>query len=399
MKKKEFKGKLVRRPDSRFWQVEYNDWLTGKRTRLTLKTEDYDEAVLAMQRILATNGIPHSLTLEGMIHLYKSPNTNPRNLQSKVEGSSYSYGWAKQVQHQAERLDEILKEDAPILLNKKIDEITRIDIKAIRTIIVNHLGLSRNAQVAMRVLKAMFSQAEEDGLVASSVARHVHDIHYDVKTRYAIDQITLSSLISRLKPHLDLESWAFLVVATTTGMRIGEILALSKEQIFGETLTINRNLKLLDNGEYGYGSPKWGIERVIPLSKTTLRVLSLLQTGEDGRYFVCRTPQKGATLCKRIIKACDEFCPDLAPQIDKMSPHILRHSLNTNLLVCGVSPMLVEEYLGWKHQALPVMQQNYTHVFVQALQPVCDMIDQIFYESAFGERLNGQLPMYLVSNN
>lgn len=398
MRRKEFKGRLAKRPDSRFWQVDYNDWLTGKRTRQTLKTEDYGEALLAMQRVLAANGIPHALTLEGMLHLYKNPDTNPRNLQSKVEGGNYSYGWAKQVQHQAERLDEILKQDAPILLHKKVDEITRVEVKAIRTIIVKHLGLTRKAQVSLRVLKAMFSQAEDDGLVASSVARHVHDIRYEAKTRYAIDQTTLSTMVSRLKPHLDFETWAFFTIAATTGMRAGEILALSKEQLFGDTLTVNRNLKLLDDGRWGCGSPKWGIERVIPLSRTTLRILSMMPTYEDGRFFKCATTQKGKTACNGVVKACREVLPDLAPQIEKMTPHILRHSLNTNLLVGGVSPMLVEEYLGWKHQTLPVMQQNYTHVFVQALKPVCDRIDQVFYESAFGERLDDRPLMSLVSN-
>ena len=58
--------------------------------------------------------------------------------------------------------------------------------------------------------------------------------------------------------------------------------------------------------------------------------------------------------------------------------HILRHSLNTNLLANDVSPVMTAYYLAWQHQALIDMQQRYTHLQAMKLKSVADNIDIMF---------------------
>lgn len=64
----------------------------------------------------------------------------------------------------------------------------------------------------------------------------------------------------------------------------------------------------------------------------------------------------------------------------RRTPHSLRHTLNTQLLVEGVSPVLVREYLGWCEdgQRLTRVQRGYTHFSVMDMVGLVNTIDRIF---------------------
>ena len=67
-----------------------------------------------------------------------------------------------------------------------------------------------------------------------------------------------------------------------------------------------------------------------------------------------------------------------------LSPHKLRHALNTNLLAeqgveeGKVSENMVAEYLSWEHQDQSKMQRRYTHMVASRLLPVADLISKIY---------------------
>lgn len=371
-------GTLNKRKGSKFWQLEYTDWLTGRRIRRSLKTEDYEEARREMQRILVGNGGIEDLTLKEMLLLYQDKEANPRRRQALIEGRNYGYARAVHVAMAARKIEEMLDEHAPTLMEKRVCDISRLEIKTIRGIFVSVMGQRRIAQETFRIFKTFFSQAEDDGVVSQSFARAVKDIKYPVKKRCAIEFGTIAFLVRNIRPYVKERDWAIFTILATTGMRLGEVLALSEEQFFGDTLTINRNLKLIDEKGYGIGTPKCNVVRTIPVSRTTMDVIGTLRSDSDERrFFPCFTPEWGEGACKRIKEACKEHFPERFFEVENLTPHVLRHSLNTALLIEGVSPVLVQEYLGWKHQDLPVIQQNYTHFFVQALKPVCNAIDSM----------------------
>lgn len=64
----------------------------------------------------------------------------------------------------------------------------------------------------------------------------------------------------------------------------------------------------------------------------------------------------------------------------RRTPHSLRHTLNTQLLVDGVSPVLVREYLGWCEDGprLTKVQSKYTHVMVMDMTGLVGVIDRLF---------------------
>jgi site-specific recombinase XerD len=81
---------------------------------------------------------------------------------------------------------------------------------------------------------------------------------------------------------------------------------------------------------------------------------------------------------KAALKAAD---PKRADIWAKLGHHVLRHSANTNLLVSGALPVLVAEYLAWKHQELTDMQRRYTSMVAMNLKPIADKLDEIYTPS------------------
>ena len=65
-----------------------------------------------------------------------------------------------------------------------------------------------------------------------------------------------------------------------------------------------------------------------------------------------------------------------------VTPHSLRHSLNTHLLGRGCDPFKIREYLGWSNNVqsmvLTPVQRGYTHLGTKHLKDVVDFIDGIF---------------------
>jgi len=66
-------------------------------------------------------------------------------------------------------------------------------------------------------------------------------------------------------------------------------------------------------------------------------------------------------------------------KLPHITPHSLRHTLNSALLLKGVSPYLIQKYLGWSNtSSLTRVQEGYTHVKATDLQVVADGIDGLY---------------------
>ena len=364
-----------RKPNGK-WYFRYSDG-NGNRNQRCTGTYDYDEAVLIMKAYVNKIEEPDMPTLKAELQRYQSIETNPKYKEAQVDGSNYSRRYAQTVSYKAKKLEQICLEYCPELIMLKLDEFTRRDIKKLTEAIVRAEGHCRTAQLCQQVLKGIFSIAVQDGILQISPAQGQKTIRYEQKQRYAIPNEWIAWIISQPQFFRDKESWAFFSLAATTGMRRSEILALSIEQIHSDTLTINRNL-LGTSKDAEIGLPKCGIVRTIPISKLTQDILSSLQPNINGRYFyhssawVQRVFDSLKATLNGVDKEHEEYWHDL-------TPHILRHSFNTNLLVSGVNVNLVAEYLGWKHQgSLLDMQHRYTHFITRHLKPVADKVDEIY---------------------
>jgi len=123
--------------------------------------------------------------------------------------------------------------------------------------------------------------------------------------------------------------------------------------------------------------PKWGVVRAIPLPSIAKKALESQKPDRNGRLFDLSINDIASAMIKlkAALMAVDKDNKDVW---EKLTPHILRHSANTNLLVSGANPVLVAEYLAWKHQELVDMQRRYTHLVAMNLVPVADMLDELY---------------------
>ena len=374
---KEAKNPLYFREESRTWIMVLYTPDTGRRMRKSTKTSDYEKALQIYHRAVKDLEVGiEALTLGGVLDLYSDPETNPRYRIAQIEGTHYGLEHAKGVAGRAKAIKALIELKAPAYLRKDVRDLCKLDVKNIRQIIIDAWGQRRKSQEAFANFKTMLSQCEEDGYLEISPGKDVRDVPYKEKKKpsFPADMINKALAVKDLCP--DKEKWAFFAIMATTGMRMSETLALSTRQIFNGTLTIDSALK--SNSTDDIGLPKYDLVRIIPLSSITLEILSTVIPDKSGRYFHHNRSWGTHAVMEVIMIACGAY-PDQKEIFSEMKSHTLRHSLNTNLLTAGISPILVAEYLSWEHQSILDMQQRYTHVYAEALRPVADKIDELYH--------------------
>ncbi len=374
---------VYQRKDSPYWFVRLKNPITGKVIRKSTGMSDYDEAFeYAKIELMKLNYGYKSheqwisgLTLKAMITLYSDPDTNPRFKQAQDDGSKYGKEYAFAVASHSKWMLQAFNEEAKNILDMDVAEIRAYQLKVLKGIIVAKKGHTRGAQIKFTLLKTMFSQAHEDGIIDISPAKDLKDIAYKEKRRSAVDFEIIYKLICAKDRFLDIEDWAFYTLLATTGMRRSEVLAINANKIHNGVYTLDSAIK--SNNKDDIGLPKWDIVRVIPLPRIALWTLSFLTPAENGRYF-----DKGRYWAVESFKRTKNIAISIFPEEretwEKVTAHILRHSLNTNLLANDVSPVMTAYYLAWQHQALIDMQQRYTHLQAMKLKSVADNIDIMF---------------------
>lgn len=175
--------------------------------------------------------------------------------------------------------------------------------------------------------------------------------------------------------------YPFFVIASETGMRIGEILGLCWDCVDFEnnTVEVKRTLVALPgNGEtqYSFHPPKTEKGyRTIPMSKK-LKVMLLEQKlwktgisknfepkeGFDDLVFTSKTNQP---LHPSNIKGCINYLIDKMnremPELHfaHFTPHALRHGFATKCIANGMSPKTLQTILG--HSTIQITMDLYTH--------------------------------------
>lgn len=378
---------LFKQQKSDYWYVRIVS-AYGKVRRLSTKETSRKEAMaVALKLQKKYGGKVGNVTFAELIAPYKKPETNPRYLRAKSEGSLYGREYAQRIAYAATEIEELLKKELPALLKKNIGVITRQDCKMIRQLFIDTYGLRRKTQLYLRSVKTFFSQALEDELLEINPFANVKDIHYEKKKIVALPVKILSALVKKRDLFSSDIDWAFFTILATTGMRLGEVLALNRMQLIDGDLVINRALKSGYQGDIAL--PKGNLIRVIPLSKITQQAFNALSTDELGNFF---KPSRrfSAIVFPRIKATAISAMPQYKDFWKNMHPHALRHSLNSALQIAGAKPILVAEYLSWEHQNQSAIQENYTHVYSRDLVEIANLIDELFefQEEAKGKELD-----------
>jgi len=232
------------------------------------------------------------------------------------------------------------------------------------------------------------SDAVKQGLVARNVASLVSPPRFD---RYEAQTLTVGQAERLLEvahgSHLD----ALLILALTTGMRRGELLALRWDDVDFQQSLVSVHRTMTRVGGYGYveGEPKTrSSRRRIVLPGVALEAL------KDHRERQAQVQLKvGETWQDKGLVFCDDsggfFSPDVVLYrfgkllskvgLPHMRFHDLRHSAATILLVAGVHPKVVQERMG--HSTIAMTLDVYSHVLPSMQQEAAGKIDDLFKHS------------------
>ena len=191
----------------------------------------------------------------------------------------------------------------------------------------------------------------------------------DKPERRALDKKEVDDLLEALKND-KLSYYIVALTASTTGMRIGEILGLTKGDIGEDTINVNKQYKMIGDNVFGLGPLKSkNSNRIIPVPKTTIDAINsfmvLYSPAPDGRIFNFGVKRSFQTSLNRRLKELGF----------NVCMHELRHTYATNLIASGVDLKTAAYILG---HDMKMTMNVYSHVNNSMLNDAKDKINNLF---------------------
>lgn len=154
------------------------------------------------------------------------------------------------------------------------------------------------------------------------------------------------------------------------GLRVGELLALTKEDIIGNKIRINKNLQVI-KGEIIISTPKTKrANRYVDMpdflvEEITIYLEQLYRVEDNERIF---------PITKSYLHHEMDRGSKLA-NVPRIRIHDLRHSHISMLLACGFSAVDVASRVG--HESIRITYKNYAHVYDFRGRDMANMLDTI----------------------
>lgn len=265
--------------------------------------------------------------------------------------------------------------------NAPFIEKTLLDIKSSEMEIwYNQLKMSGNSPAQINKINELISSAFEkainDRAISFNPAKQIKIKVPKSNKINVLSQDEQNILVNYLKDKDDIFSKVVLF-ALGTGMRIGEILALTWEDYNknNRTIEVNKNLQRIKQNDNNYiyeiTTPKSQASyRTIPLPSKTSSLLdnmkkeaksNIIFCNENGEYLYVNAPTR------YIHKVCKEL------NITDISMHGLRHSYATRLFEQNIQIKTVQKLMG--HSEIETTLNIYTHVMDNIKEEAVDFIN------------------------
>lgn len=226
----------------------------------------------------------------------------------------------------------------------------------------NKKTLSKKTQnfylIALRSLLTFFTDRDIQALPADKIKLAKRDKNEQTIKFLNLDQVEKLLLAPDTSHNIGLRDRAILEVLFSTGLRIAELVALNKEQIKIKPDTKDIELSITGKGNH---------TRTVYFSERSVRWLKKyldIRKDDDKALFINYKKRKEndhspIRLTVRSIERMVEKYAKMAGLPIIVTPHVLRHTMATDLLNQGADLRVVQEILG--HQSVATTQ-IYTHV-------------------------------------
>jgi len=268
----------------------------------------------------------------------------------------------------------------------QLDQLKREQVQALCAAKLDSGLAPRSVHIIYSVLSCALSAAVENGILARNVCKNVVLPKVLRKKHDVLDKSQAQRLVEAARGR---RLWFLLLMALTTGARVGELLALHWEDIDLESTRVNIHRTV--SRIIGIGQ----LERLQPKSLSGRRRVILAQAVVDGieeqkAYIaVLREraddkwkdlnlvfPNKNGSYLK-IDQVEQELKAILAAAgLTERTFHKLRHSAATILFAAGVNPKVVQEMLG--HSDISMTLGLYGDVLPDMQQEVANIMDGVF---------------------
>lgn len=221
--------------------------------------------------------------------------------------------------------------------------------------------------ISLRALLTYFVKKDIDSLPVEKIAlaKEKKNRKVNFLTLEQLEKLLLSPTLENVS---GIRDRAILETLFSTGLRVGELIALDREQINADYIK-SHNVKTLELPITGKG----GYTRTIYFSPRALKFLVMYldkRNDNDKALFINfqrAKNQESRRLTTRAIAQIVKNYVKLSGLPINTSPHTLRHSYATDLLEQGVDLRIIQEFLG--HRDIGTTQV-YTHVTNKHLKDV-----------------------------
>jgi integrase len=261
-------------------------------------------------------------------------------------------------------LDKYLLTDR--IADKPLSSITRADVLEFRSRLAQLLGSKVNtANKALAVLKTLLKEALFREDIARDPTAGVGNLKEDRAEAgiFTADELRALVPVVGLGPWKNIQDKTVFLVAASTGMRRGEILALRWRHVDFERELVNVDEAW--KGREETGTPKWGHRRVVPLPDVAAAALRDLWERRDPKlagsdclvFCYIDGSRLGETWWAKAFAGAMKKA-GIDTRTRRIKPHSFRHTVATLRRDAGEDPAKIRAALGWTNERT---QDGYTH--------------------------------------
>lgn len=347
-------GSIYQRADGRWAAVIDLGWHAGKRTRRSTYHRTRKAAHEALTRALRD----------------VEQGVQPGSRRETV--GAYLIGWIEQIRGDVRpstwrRYEQIVRNQLiPHLGKLRLARLTPTDVEAM----LRELDVSpRTAHHVKAVARAALARAVRHGLVMRNAAALAAAPHAKRREIQALSPEEVRRLLAAIGGH---RYEALFTLAVSTGMRLGELLAVRWPDVHptGRTLRVSHTLQWI-GGVAQLGEPKTArSRRTVQLPEVALRTIETLP--RTSVYVFCNDrggplhPATAYHALQRVLAGAG---------LPRVSFHALRHSYASALLAQGVHPRIIMEALG--HSQISLTMNTYAHVIPALERDAADQMDRL----------------------
>lgn len=308
---------------------------------------------------------------------------------------AYLEGWLDRKRlevsgHSAGEYERVAREFTGFLgarANRPMDSVTVADVAAFRDHLAQRVA-GATVNKILKILGGAWTHALRDGVVPVNVVSRLEPVKVArSQCRRAFTQTELRKLIDAATPE-----WRSMVLfGLYTGQRLGDIAALTWRNIDVEA------------GEIRLQTGKTGRQQILPIAAPLARHIATLSTeGDPGRpvhpkaHGIVSHQGRVGTLSRQfhevmaaagLVERRSHAAHGEGRSGRRAAPgisfHALRHTATSLMKNAGVSPAIVEEFVG--HESAAV-SRVYTHIETAALRRAADALPDIVAPEETGRR-------------